>query len=140
MFNPLMETQSDPSTIGNDKGSDTSSGIHSDSNSSLTFVCDKTGHAKSNSLESLVQTLQKLEEAAADKPNLRSLSSFKRSINILNKFDTNSYQKPSHVNLTSFATENSIYGTQMDRTYGGQAQPKMMNFVPKPDSCQYFMP
>src|SRR5699024_5036263 len=110
MFNPLMTTEPSSPTLGNDKSSDTSSGIHSDaSNSSAGFGgFDKT---KSNSLESPMQTLQKLEAAAADKPNLHSLSSMQRSIDILNTMDNGPEPKPSHVKLTSFVAENSTYGT-----------------------------
>ena len=135
MFNPLTTMEPSSPTLGNDKGSDTSSGIHSNSSNSSVGL-DKT---KSNSLESLMQTLQKLEAAAADKPNLRSLSSLQRSINILNTMDNTVEQKPSHVKVTSFAAENSIYGTRMNCA-ADQSQSKLIEFTQNPDYSKYFMP
>lgn len=77
MFNSLL-TSDEPSspTLGNDKGSDTSSGIHSATSNSSTGI-SSSDKDKSNSLESLMETLAKLEAAVADKPNLRSLSQFR---------------------------------------------------------------
>lgn len=138
MFNPLMASENEPSspTLGNEKSSDTSSGIHSaTSNSSDGFASlDK---AKSNSLESLMHTLQKLEAAAVDKPNLRSLSSFQRSIDILNNsMDTSVlHEKPkaSHVRLTSF--DNSIYGRRVNT-----GESKLIEFTQNPDYSKYYIP
>lgn len=139
MFNPMIENEQEPnSSIG--KNSDTSSGIHSASNSSITnSTLDKQERAKSNSLESLMQTLQQLEAAVTDKPKLRSLSSLQQSVNILNKFDkTTDQQKPSHVNLTSFMAENSIYGTKLDcQTH---TKSKLIDFTQNVDYSKYYMP
>lgn len=140
MFNPLVESENEPSspTLTASKASDTSSGIHSASNSSLTFCSlDKSSRTKSNSLESLMQTLQKLEAAAADKPKLRTLSSLQRSVNILNTFDKTTDPKPCHVNLTSFLTENSIYGARIEADQLPQS--KLMEFNSKPDYSKYYM-
>lgn len=138
MFNPLMTSQVEPSspTLPNDKAqSDTSSGIHS-ATSNLTEGFASFEKEKSNSLESLMQTLQKLEDAAADKPNLRSLSSLQRSINLLNdSMDTPLPEKSkvSHVRLSSF--ENSIYGRRGNST----GDSKLIEFTQNPDYSKYYI-
>lgn len=84
-----------------------------------------------------MQTLQKLEDAAADKPNLRSLSSLQRSINLLNdSMDTPVHEKSkvSHVKLSSF--ENSLYGRRGNST----GDSKLIEFTQNPDYSKYYIP
>lgn len=117
----------------NDKGSDTSSGIHSDgSNTSLGSTLEPKSLTKSNSLESLIQ---RLEAAKADKPNLRSLTSLQRSINLLNNLDSQPEANSCHVKLANFSAENEIYSTKIGPLY---TDSKLVEFTENPNYSKYY--